>query len=249
MTKSQYEIEVLVNGKPLKEYMHEGKVYVEGRKETTFSLRLRNNSQEKKLFIPTIDGLSVIDGKDASFDSGGYIVKPYSAMTVDGWRVSNAEVASFYFSSPKDSYRKQLKKGNNIGVIGCAVFSEKKYVQNNFFIGQNGGINATSWPEGSVTCSSTSMDFICDSYDVSAKNLSTSSVRSVSNDLGTGWGASKQSTVVEVEFTRAEYPAETFEIYYNTREQLLNIGVDFAKEPIYVVPQAFPGRYCPPPSK
>jgi hypothetical protein len=129
MQKSNYEVEVLVNGKPLKEYLHEGRMYVEGREGTTFSLRLRNSTGSRKLFVPSIDGLSVMNGEEARHDSSGYIVRPWSAVTVDGWRTSDESVAEFYFSRPDDSYRKRMERGNNLGVIGVAVFSEKEMPQ------------------------------------------------------------------------------------------------------------------------
>jgi hypothetical protein len=90
---------------------------------------MRNNSSNKALFVPTVDGLSIMDGKEASFNSRGYIVPAYDAVTIDGWRTSDDKVAEFFFSSPKGSYAKKMNKGNNLGVIGCAVFKEKERVQ------------------------------------------------------------------------------------------------------------------------
>ena len=126
MLKQQTEFEVLVNGKPLKEYSHEGKTFIEGREGTNFAIRMRNNTGSRKLFIPSIDGLSVMNGEKAGFDSSGYIVKPYSAVTIEGWRVSNNEVNEFFFSKAKDAYATKTKNGDNLGVIGCAVFGEKE---------------------------------------------------------------------------------------------------------------------------
>lgn len=125
MQKASYELEVLVNGKPLREYIHEHKVYIEGRKQTSFSLRLRNNTGERKLFVPTIDGLSVMNGKEGSFDSSGYVLEPNSGTIIKGWRTSDRQVAEFFFSSPDKSYGKKMQRGDNLGVIGVAVFSEK----------------------------------------------------------------------------------------------------------------------------
>ena len=237
MTKSNYEVEVLINGKPVKEYIHDGKVYIEGRKETRFSLRLRNNSWQRKLFIPSIDGLSVMNGEECSFDSSVYIVKPYSSVTIDGWRVSDSEVAEFYFSSSSDSYRKRMGKGNNLGVIGVAVFSEKYKMPiiNSFYCNHS----QTEFPRYTLS-SATALN---------NASLSTSgaSVRSMSQDLGTGWGESKRSEVVSVEFDRENHEDTMFEIFYNTREQLQKLGINFKREPLYVTPQSFPGQFCKPP--
>lgn len=126
MLKNQSEFEILVNGKSLKEYLHEGKTFVEGREGTRFSLRFCNNSSKRKLFVPSIDGLSVMNGEKASFESNGYIVRPHSAITIDGWRVSDKEVNEFFFSEPKEAYATKTKNGENLGVIGCVVFDEKE---------------------------------------------------------------------------------------------------------------------------
>lgn len=126
MLNKSYEIDVLVNGKSVKEYEHNGKVFIEAKEGSKFTLRFRNNSGGRKLFVPSVDGLSVMDGKDASYKSSGYIVPAYGSLTVDGWRTSEKDVAEFYFASPSDSYAKRKAKGKHLGVIGVAVFDEKR---------------------------------------------------------------------------------------------------------------------------
>lgn len=232
MQKSNYEIEILVNGSPVKEYFHDEKHYIEGRKDTRFSLRLCNNSWQRKLFVPSIDGLSVMDGEECSFKSGGYLVDGHSAITIDGWRVSDKQVAEFFFSDAKRSYSKRSGKGvANLGVIGCAVFNEKVHV--------------IKMP----TMRAMPTDY--HGYDRSTQffclgtNLSCSTT-SASADLGTGWGDQKLSEVTTVSFERNATPDAVFEIFYNTRENLKKMGVVF-KQPVYVTAQAFPGQYCKPP--
>lgn len=126
MQKKQYEIEVLVNGKPVKEYLKDGKQYIEGRKDTEFTLRVRNNSSETIVAVPTIDGISVMDGQPADFLSRGYIVNGNSSVTIDGWRTSLSEVAKFVFDSKDEAYSEKLGRGGNQGVIGLAVFKQKE---------------------------------------------------------------------------------------------------------------------------
>lgn len=126
MIKRNYEMEVLINNRTVKEYFHNYKTYIEGRKSSIFSIRLKNNSSERTLFVLTVDGLSVIDGKDGSFDSRGYILDAYSSMKIDGWRLNDNEIAEFYFSTVDDSYRKRKDKGNNVGSVAVAIFREKE---------------------------------------------------------------------------------------------------------------------------
>ncbi|MBI5732611.1 hypothetical protein HY967_01475 [Candidatus Jorgensenbacteria bacterium] len=282
MQKSNYEVEVLVNGKPLKEYMHQSKMYIEGREGTTFSLRLRNNSWKRKLFIPSIDGLSVMNGEECGFNSSGYIIKPYSSITIDGWRISDSDVAQFYFSAPNDSYRKRMEKGNNLGVIGVLVFEEKekpqpiiieKYIHDDCHKHHHDNWcsqchryhcplcnSCHSWAHFSTTggnymSSSTTGGSLGGSLSLNASNTSENKVYSMqsmktkdmSQELGTGWGEMKRSEVTSVEFNQVANPDAVFEIYYNTREQLERLGVDFRKESLYITPNAFPGQYCKPP--
>lgn len=283
MNKSNYEVEVLVNGKALREYPHDGRVYVEGKKGSTFSIRLCNNSGSRKLFVPSIDGLSVMNGDECSFDSSGYIVRPYSALTIDGWRINDEEVAQFYFSSPTDSYRKRMEKGNNLGVIGVAVFNEKerpyippivieKHIHPHYCHSRwcnwchafhgccnpcNNGImflsNTTGGSFGTTTTTATasvnSLSVSSHASGAAGDSQVKASYSAARQDLGTGWGENKKSEVTSVEFERDSSPSATFEIYYNTRDQLEKLGVNFRKETVYVAPQAFPGQYCRPPKQ
>lgn len=235
MQKSNVEIEVLVNGKPVREY-HQNGVFIEGRKGTQFSLRLRNKSSSRKLFIPSIDGLSVLDGENASYDSGGYVVNAYSSITIDGWRTSNTHVAQFYFSSPNDSYGKRTGKGRNLGIIGCAVYDEKV---NPFFGNLHATFTGFNRQEPNI--------FTMPVNDNILRCMSQSSVNTAlcSASLGTGWGNEKYSAVSTVEFEKSGTPT-LLEIQYNTRENLQKMGIRFTKE-VQIAPQSFPNQFCKPP--
>ena len=126
MKRQEFEFEVLVNGKSVAEYAHDGRVVIEGKEGTEFTLKLRNNGGRRALFVPTIDGLSVMDGKEASLDSSGYIVNGYSSEHISGWRTSDDNVAKFFFARVAESYAAKTGKDGNVGVIGCAVFREKE---------------------------------------------------------------------------------------------------------------------------
>lgn len=122
-----FELSVLINGKPINEYGKEGKTYVEGRKGQEFSLRFKNNHPNKVLAIPTIDGISIIDGEPATKDSRGYIVDAYSSAEFKGWRTSLLESAMFKFAKKSKSFSNEQGLGTaNCGVIGCLVVEEKK---------------------------------------------------------------------------------------------------------------------------
>jgi len=122
-----YELNVLVHGKRVKHYQHNGKVYIEGRKGSDYCLEVKNNTKYKCLAVLSVDGLSIMDGKPADAKtSGGYILAPHTSMRIPGWRLDNANVAKFTFGDRKSAYAtsKGKKAARNIGVIGCAVYRE-----------------------------------------------------------------------------------------------------------------------------
>jgi hypothetical protein len=102
------------------------KNYVVGEAGHRYSIVVRNSTQFKIECVLSVDGLDVLDGKDASFSKRGYIVDPRGEIEVDGFRTSTTQVAAFRFGSVRGSYAGQ-KYGDttNVGVIGLAVFHER----------------------------------------------------------------------------------------------------------------------------
>jgi hypothetical protein len=65
-------------------------------------------------------------------------------------------------------------------------------------------------------------------------------------DMGTCWGKTEQSKVQNVEFERGCL-AESFDIYYASRESLIEMGVPIHNTLSVNLPQSFPTQYCTPP--
>ncbi len=292
MTENNYELDILINGKSVKEYIKgdgisaDSQLYIEGREGTDFSLRIRNNSSKRILAIPSVDGLSVMNGKEASYDSSGYIINSHDSLTIDGWRMSNSEVAKFYFSKQGESYAAKMDKDGNIGVIGLVIFDEKfdeiaalkeamKELEKYPKIVEKHIHHDRCWNRYCLQCqtyhcvyspclpnhswtyvnSNSGLDTGGSNINLSQSNMNvtpTETIRSVNplkQELGTGWGESKRSEVRTVEFERKDSPEAIFEIFYNTRKQLTEMGIDLNAKPVYVAPQAFPNQYCKPPVK
>ena len=120
---NQYELSVVVNSRPVTEYVHQGLVFVEGRANSSYELQIKNNSYERIMAIPSVDGLGVIDGKPAGSESPGYIIEPYQTLNIPGWKVDDNFAAEFQFGASKSSYSNRTGKGQkNVGVIGLMVF-------------------------------------------------------------------------------------------------------------------------------
>jgi len=124
-----FNFDVLVDGRPVKRYYdRNGHIWIEGRKGTAFTLRVKNNFYNRILGIVSVDGLNVIDGKHVpKEDSRGYVINSYSSVNVPGWKINEDEVREFYFTiNGENSYvRKIGADEKNIGVIAAAVYNEK----------------------------------------------------------------------------------------------------------------------------
>ncbi|WP_437728442.1 hypothetical protein [Sorangium sp. So ce861] len=78
--KGIVEVELLVeeNGAltPAREYVQRDTTYVEGRSGQRYALRVRNLTGGRVEVVPSVDGLDVQSGKDASFDAETGFAKP-----------------------------------------------------------------------------------------------------------------------------------------------------------------------------
>jgi hypothetical protein len=128
----EFEACIHVNGKPVTEVVHNGQTYIEGRKKTTYELYFRNNSSMQALVVPSVDGMSVIDGESAGKQSPGYVVDPWSEVVIPGWTVNGDEAAEFIFHaqgahwSDEETYAEAIgADASNQGAIGFMVFHRK----------------------------------------------------------------------------------------------------------------------------
>jgi hypothetical protein len=91
-----------------------------------YALQIDNPTGNRLEVVASVDGLDVLDGEDASFDKRGYLVGAYSSVTIDGFRRSDAEVATFRLGDVARSYAGRKGKARNVGVIGFALFEERR---------------------------------------------------------------------------------------------------------------------------
>lgn len=100
--------------------------FVVGKRDSSYSIVLKNRCKSRLEVVLSVDGLDVIDGKKAAFDKQGYVIAPDETLEIKGWRTSPDRVARFTFSTVSGSYA-NLSSGEhrNVGVIGLAVFTEK----------------------------------------------------------------------------------------------------------------------------
>ena len=112
------------DGSFLPTYSFRGRTYAQGDVGQRYLVRVSNPTPERVEAVVSVDGLDVIDGQSASTSKRGYLIEPYGWVDIDGFRVSQHQVAAFRFSSVGASYAGRKGQARNVGVIGAAFFPE-----------------------------------------------------------------------------------------------------------------------------
>jgi hypothetical protein len=124
-----FELDVIVNGRPLSEYYARGRVYVEALHGAEYELRLRNNSADRVAVALSVDGLNTIDARHTSaWNASKWVIEPYQTITISGWQMSSERARRFYFTNERDSYGAKLGQTANLGVISAVFFRERRPV-------------------------------------------------------------------------------------------------------------------------
>ena len=93
-----------------------------------YALAIENSTGARYEIVASVDGLDVLDGERASFEKRGYLIAAYSSVLIDGFRRSDAEVAAFRLGDVARSYAASKGQARNVGVLGFAVFEEKRAI-------------------------------------------------------------------------------------------------------------------------
>lgn len=241
-----YSLEVYVHNTPITKYIHQNNVFVEGREGSEYTIRFFNHTASRVLAVISVDGLSIVDGEKASYTSSGYVVDPNNSLDVPGWRLDDEAVAKFVFGSRKKSYAAKKGIPQDIGVIGCAVFTEKQYFLTIPYIPYTEPWLDTKphnyWYDTHTICRNA--NYI--TFSNSVNNIN--NVEVSSSNIGTIFGEEQNHKVMDVSFERNELPVEVIEIQYDDRKGLESRGIYLGKVKARVA-RAFPNepKYCKPP--
>src|SRR5450631_3997062 len=103
-----------------------GEYWVAGTPGAHYAIEIRNRLGERLLAVTSVDGINVISGATAGWDQTGYVFRAGDQYQVSGWRKSDAEVAAFTFADWSNSYAVRTGRPANIGIIGIAIFRERR---------------------------------------------------------------------------------------------------------------------------
>jgi len=125
--RADFDLEVLVDGRPLAEYYARGKTYIEALKGAEYELRVRNPTSDRVAVALSVDGLNTIDARHTSaWNSSKWVIEPYQSITIGGWQMSTERARRFYFTDEGDSYGAKLGQTANLGNISAVVFRERR---------------------------------------------------------------------------------------------------------------------------
>lgn len=265
MNKAQFEVDILVDGKPVKQFFHKTNHFIEAKIGSSYSVRIKNNSYSRALAVVTVDGLNVISGLPQGNERGlGYIVSARDSLTIEGFRKNLQEVGSFEFCKKEESYCNEQGLAGNNGVIGVRIYNEKPsntVIYNNIIPfhktpplyvppfdsypymswSDNTSYSNSDGPDITVNCVIKNNDNPCRE----TRGIHFSSDCLVSMDVGTTWGKKINSGAFTSEF-EAEDSFVEFIIYYNSRKNLEKMGIPFKKETVIALPKAFCNFATPP---
>jgi len=121
-----FDLEVVVNGRPLTEYYARGRTYIEALHGAEYELRVRNGSPDRVAVTLSVDGLNTIDARHTSaWNASKWVIEPYQTITISGWQMSSERARRFYFTNEPDSYGAKLGQTANLGVISAVFFRER----------------------------------------------------------------------------------------------------------------------------
>jgi hypothetical protein len=183
------------------------KKYLEAKKGENYGIKIRNNSPERLGVVIAVDGRNIITGSrsDLGNNETMYIVNAHEQVRYDGWRTTANEVHRFYFTEPADSYSvRTFADSSAMGVIAVAIYREQERPQPLYDMSRSEAAPAAP------------------SLDSAARSKKKALA---GEDAGTGFGDSRYSPVVRVEFEPEGFPVQKTLVKYEWRETLCKKGI------------------------
>jgi hypothetical protein len=245
------------DGSSLPTFQQAGTSYVLGEPGQRYHVRVYNPTGERVEAVVTIDGRDAISGAVGDYvTQRGYLIEPWGSVVVEGFRRSLDEVAAFRFTGRGASYSARRGTPQNVGVIGVALFPEKARAPRPLRKTQR----SETWESAPRTPaagesrarSAPARDEEGEAHVDAAPQKRKGSGPS---NIGTEYGESQSSNVVEVAFERRTptHPVAVLRVRYDDYEGLKARGIDLSSlDDAYgraAEPDPFPysSRFAPPP--
>jgi len=220
------DVEVLVDGTPQPRYAHDGRWYVEARKGREYAIRLRNPYPVRVAVALSVDGLNTIDARESTAaEARKWVLGPYETVTISGWQTSQTDARRFEFTTEERSYGQALGKTSNLGVIAAVFFKER--VPTYRPRTDTGRIVPLPAPERSEASAAEREASAPVPASAAADAGAGANVRQRSADeyAATGMGRHTTHAVEQVWLDLEATPAQSMDIRYEFRPQLVRLGI------------------------
>lgn len=216
------------SGARLPVYRHNGEWWVAGRPGARYAIEVRNPGGARLLGVMAVDGVNILSGETAGWTQTGYVLAPRQTAQITGWRKSDAEVATFHFTALPLSYAARTGRPDNVGVIGVALFRERAAPPP---LPTPRPLPRSESPAAAGARAETAEN----------DSLPTRRLPQAAPQLGTGHGAREDSWVGRTHFERRRsQPDEIVTLRYDSRENLMALGIIAAQPAPGERPQPFP---------
>jgi len=245
------------SGETLSVYRHKGEHWVAGRPGARYAVSVRNATSARLLGVVSVDGVNVVSGETAAPHQTGYVLSPWQQYSVAGWRKSNSEVAAFHFTASSASYAERTGRPAHVGVIGVAVFREKRVPPPAVLMPEPAHTHQSRSQESGrdeapheLTLTNPHVPQNADRLELPASAESQAMERrmapaSPAPRLGTGHGARERDWISHTTFDRRSHrPDELVRIRYDSHENLVAMGIIPTRE-LLPRPNPFPGGVAP----
>jgi hypothetical protein len=217
----RFDVEILVNGRPLSEYYARGRTYIEALPGAEYEIRVTNPGPNRVAVALSVDGLNTIDARHTSaWNSSKWVIEPYQSITIGGWQMSTERARRFYFTNERDSYGAKLGQTANLGVIAAVIFRERSRA-----ISITPSRPVTREDDQRIREERSESSANSQAREPSTKSMG--DVARVPDDeyAATGIGRSVHNDVRWVEMDLEARPIAEFSIRYEYYEALLKLGV------------------------
>lgn len=252
------EIRDRTAGRTLPVHWNGGRRYVAGEPGHEYGLRLRNRTGERVLAVVSVDGVNVVTGETASPSQAGYVLEPWQETTITGWRKSLDRVAAFYFTSLPDAYATRTGRAGNVGVIGVATFRERPSAApgpaepfaeappaRSLDLPRNRTDGPAAAPPATAEAARTADSAVAQGR---SERPARADDDAAAPRLGTGHGRRLDSRVTWTAFERADdAPSSVLSFHYDSRRNLVALGVLPLERHARRLPEPFPGAFVPDP--
>ena len=217
------EVEVLVSGVPQRRYLHDGRWYVEALKGREYAIRMRNPYPVRVAVALSVDGLNTIDARHtAAFEGRKWVIEPFQTITISGWQVNRAEARQFEFTTEARSYGQALGQTDNLGVISAAFFKERAPVM---MTRESDDRNAQKERLARTAPQAPAAAAAQSAGSNTTADATTTKLPAVEEYAATGMGQRTGHAVRQVYLELEGSPAQTVNIRYEFRPQLVRLGI------------------------